>query len=388
MKQYTRFLIVLVVAVIAYVLAIVQMPQEIDWTQNYLKDSKAPFGCYVLFNELSSLYSGQVRINDLPPSEAGFERLTSPTSLVFIAPKLNIGNRDLSALLQFVKRGNSVFLAASEFGPLLDSVGVKDISLHFSVQPINIRFVQKDLATDSAFVFPKMQEAVFHHIQSKSFTVLARADSDTVFVKIKFGKGAVYLCALPQMFGNYYILDTTTVDAAFRALSCLPKENHVIWDEYYKPGGASSPIQLIMLQPSLRWGYWLMLFTIILFLIFGGRRRQRALKTIPPLPNATLSFVKAVGELYYYSKDHKNIARKKMFYFRERLRTLYYLQGDEFSKENAAVISVRAGIPLRSVEQLLGYLRYMQEAEQIDKDELFEINTLIESFYKKANIHG
>lgn len=388
MKQYARFLIVFFVAVVSYILTVVQLPQEIDWSQNYQKASKSPFGCFVLHSELPTLFSGQIKVNELPLSESGFKNITAPTSLVMIAPELNIGNRDLSTLLEFVKNGNSLFLAASEFGPLLDSVGIKGMSTHYRRIPIKVNFVHKDLATDSGFIFPKIDETFFHHIHAKPIEVLALSDTDTVFVMVKFGKGKVYLCSLPQIFGNYYLLDTSTVDAAFRALSCLPKENPVIWDEYYKPGGEGSPIQLVMLQPSLRWGYWIMLFTIILFLIFGGRRRQRALRTIPPLPNATLDFVKAVGELYYYSKDHKNIALKKMFYFRERLRILYHLQGDEFSKENAAVISARADLPLRSVEQLLGYLRYMQEAEQIDKDELFEINTLIESFYKKANIHG
>ena len=60
-------------------------------------------------------------------------------------------------------------------------------------------------------------------------------------------------------------------------------------------------------------------------MIFNAKRKQRIVKVVKPLENTTVAFTKTIGNLYYETKDHNNLIDKKITYFLEYIRRVYYL---------------------------------------------------------------
>ena len=65
--------------------------------------------------------------------------------------------------------------------------------------------------------------------------------------------------------------------------------------------------------------------SLLIFILFNAKRKQRVVKVIKPLENSTIAFTKTIGNLYYETKDHNNLIDKKITYFLEFIRRKYYL---------------------------------------------------------------
>ena len=81
-----------------------------------------------------------------------------------------------------------------------------------------------------------------------------------------------------------------------------------------------SPFRYFLSQPPLRWALYLSMVSILLFMIFTARRKQRAIPVIREPENKSLEFTKLIGTLYYQKHDHANLVHKKFTYFAEVLR--------------------------------------------------------------------
>ena len=170
----------------------------------------------------------------------------------------------------------------------------------------------------------------------------------------------------------------------------MPVSKTVFWDEYYKTGRAAvrTPLRFILSTQPLRWAYYILIFSILIYIIFEGKRKQRIIPEINPLQNSTLEFAGIIGKLYYQRKNHKNITEKKIRYFLDQIRSRYYIRLDEFNDETLEKISRRSGVELKEVKSIFKYINYIEIIPKVKGKELKHINSLIESFYKKAGIYG
>jgi hypothetical protein len=155
--------------------------------------------------------------------------------------------------------------------------------------------------------------------------------------------------------------------------------------EFYELGRmeARTPLRFILSQPSLRWAYYLCLGGLTAFMIFEVRRKQRIIPVLPPLPNTSLEFVGTVGNLYYQHGDHGDVARKKINYFLNQVRSQYYL---DFTGSGHSIFQQLAGKTGRSVEEVRSLWEKMEEvkrASQISKETLLDLNRRIEQFQSK-----
>ena len=63
-----------------------------------------------------------------------------------------------------------------------------------------------------------------------------------------------------------------------------------------------------------------MLFTILLFLIFNARRRQRVIPVYKAPRNHNIEFVKLIGTLYWQRHDNNDLLQKKYATFVDAIR--------------------------------------------------------------------
>jgi len=140
-------------------------------------------------------------------------------------------------------------------------------------------------------------------------------------VRHPVGKGEIVLISTPLLFTNYGVLDKNNAAYIFRLLSPA-KDLPLYRTEAYNKSEYEqrSPFRYFLSQPPLRWGLYLTMIALVLFMAFTARRRQRPIPVIRQPENKTLEFTELIGTLYFQKKNHADLVRKKFTYFAEALR--------------------------------------------------------------------
>jgi hypothetical protein len=193
------------------------------------------------------------------------------------------------------------------------------------------------------------------------------------------------LHAAPMAFTNYFTLTENNSRYIEQALSYLPKNaKAVYWDEYYKigRGGPSTPLRVILSKPPLKAAYFLALASIILFLIFQSKRKQRVIPILEKPRNATMDFVETVSRVYYNQLNHRNIALKKVTYLLDQVRTSYGLQTQLLDEAFEKRLSHKSGVSINVVKDLVSMIHRVRSNETILAPELMHFSQLIDEFNK------
>lgn len=160
----------------------------------------------------------------------------------------------------------------------------------------------------------------------------------------------------------------------------------MIWDEFSSLGAEedTSLMRVFFKYPALRYAWLLSLFSLLLFVLYNIKRKQRIIPVAEPLKNTTVEFVKIVGQVYYRQYDHADIARKKITYLLDYIRTHYNLKMDEPNADFARILAEKAGVDAVLVSGLVMQIARVYRYNIVSTSDLAELNKSIESFYKKT----
>jgi hypothetical protein len=147
-------------------------------------------------------------------------------------------------------------------------------------------------------------------------------------------------------------------------------------------------MRYILSQPSLKLAYYIALFSVILFVIFQGKRNQRIIPIIKPLTNTTTEFIRTVSNLYYKQKNHKSIAEKKIVYFLDYVRSKYALRTNELNLELINILSEKSLVDKDIISDIFSLIKAINKAIDIQPNTLLELNKLIEKFYSQTGAYG
>ncbi|MCS6821999.1 MAG: hypothetical protein NZ551_09025 [Microscillaceae bacterium] len=375
-------------------------PQPIDWSPTLAYKDKNPFGTYILFERLPDLFANQTpQVCQVSPFEQENQLRTLQTDTNTILKKtwliinreIRLGEVDTQVLIRNAQKGMHILLAAEIFSPTIQQ------KLNFEVSYQN--FLGKDSTTlywaspnqkiTTPFSYKRNTIDYYFEKYPKNATILAYNNyQKPVFLAVPCGKGIVWLCSVPLVLGNYNLLHPQNIQFSERLLSCLPADYEIIWDEYQRQtlnAIENSIFRFILKTQPLRWAFYTAITAILLFIVFEGKRKQKAIPIILPPTNTSLEFVQLIGKLYYLYKDHKNIAEKKIQYFFEFLRTHFYLKTQNLDEEFCTTLATKADIPLQEVKNLLQNIETVQRQVRITENELWQLNDKIERFYQKIN---
>ncbi|UHG91689.1 DUF4350 domain-containing protein [Spirosoma oryzicola] len=385
-----KYVLILLATITAYVLVEYYRPKPLDWTPTYENDDKIPFGTKVLYELLPDvMQQANVSTVRLPVYNFLTETKSAVRSnYVFICRDFNADGNDLKQLRAYANRGNNVFISAYSFPDSLGSV----LGFKADVKEPN----KADTTLRQNLVNPKVAKSGgynFFHDDGRNFltitnsqrtTVLGRnARKEPVFIRVQYGKGYFFIHNLPLAFTNYYVLSPRTSDYTFKALSYLPALP-TYWDEYQKQGRfdeeQQSIFRYIWSQPALNWAYYLVVFGLLFYAIFAGKRTQRIIPVVEPPRNTSLDFVKTVGRLYFQQGDHDNLARKRIQYFLSDLREQYSLNTTVLDKEFTETLAQKSGTSLTETEELVRLLRDAQKSISLSEYDLLTLNAAIERF--------
>lgn len=397
MKGQRKYIIVLVLATGLAILADVSAPKPINWSPSYSRHHKIPFGGFALYEMFAAtLPDGYLVSNDLPIyNTIEADGNGDVENYVFVNDEFHPDETDREALLDYVQHGNTVFIAASEFGDeFLDSLSIDiDNQSLFLTEPLD-RLLQRDTVMMN-FVSPALKagtpypirvgqdEHWFTTLDSISTMIVGETeDGKPNFIRVYHGFGAFYISLVPRAFTNFNVLSDRGREYALKALSYLPAKR-TFWDEYYKAGRhvSTSPLRFVLEQPALRWACYAALIGVALFVFVYARRRQRAIPIVKPPSNTTLEFTETVGRLYYQHGDHRGIAVKKVAYFHEYLRSHLGLKASDAERDLYRRVAERSGVSEDRVRSVFGRIHHMNRTREFDARDLKGLNADLERFY-------
>ncbi|MFY7829089.1 MAG: DUF4350 domain-containing protein [Flectobacillus sp.] len=410
MAQKTKYIIVLIVTFLGFIAIEIFKPKPTVWVPTYSNADDIPYGGQILYRILPELFPNQKIHDEKFPVLAKHTNQNTDfrqTTYISIANSFTLDSISLNKLLTFVDNGNTVFIAAEDFGSLADT-------LHFSIDyesvlkkgsSISINFTNPQIKQKKPFRF-RMDDAEAFFEDSIStqtqWTILARNNTQkATYIKIKWGNGTFFLNSTPKAFSNYYVISPSNSHFAINALRYLPQQT-IYWDEYYqaasfgsgyrtmsksiqKAGEASydeSPFRYIISQPALRWAYYLTLIGLGLFMIFEAKRRQRIIPIIQTPANTSVVFVKTIGQLYFNKKEHLIIARKKITHLLHFIRDRFYLNTNLIDDDFLEELSHKSGIEVASLQAIFKMIQHINTTDHISEKELILFNNKIEEFHQ------
>lgn len=401
-KKYTPYLFI-GIALLLLVLAELLIPKPLDWTVTLSAQDKNPYGAYGLWKVLPELFPEQdLRNLHLTLHETD---TISAANYLILAENFSPDRQDTKALLGKAAEGKNIFIAASSFhGLFADTLRVRTENLLFRTMAEDDYLGGRQSAArkDSVYLrFTSLQPAAQHYaytlpavpsyfdsIPENSQVLALNHEDEPVFFRKSWGKGQLYISSSPLAFSNYYLLEGQNHAFIEGSLSYLP-EAPLLWTEFYQLGRleSSSPLRFVLSQAALRWAYYVGMLVLLLFILFGLKRRQRPIPTIEAPRNTSLDFADSIGQLYYQQGDHLDLARKKIIYLKEFIRSHYRLIFSTQDPAFEAQLVQKSNRTEEEVRRLLQLVRQAEAGRAYTADDLLKLHRATENFYHHKEPH-
>lgn len=384
----SRIFIVVIIALMAVMLLFqVNAPTRFKWddvSQSY--KSKQPFGCYVMDSVLhASLPQGYEVLGDGIKKYIGKKYKGGKHTFLFTNNYSDIFNSVDVDILELIKDGNNVVLASDDFSYYYFH-DIKE-KLGFSFRSANYVYVyqdnlKKELSDSTEYDTVRWQaggrftaanylvNGIFfmgNFELDPPFRTLAKVsrlnglyyNNRTVAGIRDYGKGKVIVTSMPWLFTNYGILDDNIRPLALRLLSECGDLPVVRYDSTLidkvddKEQESESPLRYLLANRPLRWALYLALATLVAFVAFSARRRQRIIPVIKPPVNHMMDFVKRIGGIYFKRHDNVDLLNKKYVTFSNdlRVKAMIDIDNEDNIDDELLALSNRTGIPLNELQQ-------------------------------------
>lgn len=395
-KKGKLYIVLAALAILSIVAIEMTKPKPINWFPSYATHHKIPFGSYV-FNEQLKRVTDSVTIVDRPPFEYLKNNNINGTYL-FYNGGIAFGKEELNSLLDWVSKGNTLIVSAVGFeNKLLDTLNL-DIKTVNIVDNFNNKYQVKlvNPLLDDGTSYKYERATTFYHfnkIDTLKTSVIGLIDKyrgenkpikDSLVSSIKqpFGDGEIILNTFPQAFTNYFMLQSPNQNYTAGLLSYIDTNKPVYVDTYYKTGKTfyTSPMYLFLNTKSLKWAYYLVLIGALIYIIFEGKRKQRAIPIVKPLKNQTVDFTRTIANMYYENGKHKDIAQHKIHHFLEYIRNTMHLSTAEINTSFIKNLAARSNNTLEDTQTLFKLIENLDQQTEINNIQLKRLNTLIEQF--------
>lgn len=395
-KKGKIYILLTTLVILSIVVAEMVKPKPVNWFPSFTLHHKIPFGAYALNEQLSRISDDLVRV-DRPPFEYLRQNDIEGTYL-FFNDGVQFGKQELNTLLDWTANGNTLIVASIDFEErLLDTLHLNtavistldNFNNEYQVQLTNRRLDYK-----TTYPFDKAKTLYyFNKIDTLKTKVVGlidkhQTDEETIqdtlvnIIKQPFGDGQIILSTFPQAFTNYFILNKPNQDYTSGLLSYIDFNKPVYIDTHYKSGKTfyTSPMYLFLNTTSLKWAYYIALIGALIYVIFEGKRKQRAIPIVKPLKNQTVDFTRTISNMYYETSKHKDIAHHKIQHFLEYIRNTMHLLTSDINDAFIKNLAARSNNKLADTKELFRFIDDIQRKSAITTIELERLNKKIEHF--------
>jgi hypothetical protein len=379
-----------------------------DRSIRYKTNSYKPYDIKFVFDEFSKISKKGFVINDEKPDYVNKLFKSENNVFVVCGPYFLPNNQETTKLLDFVNRGNDMYLSAFTLAPVfLDTLlNLKEKAVFYNQWPPIPNAVDSTTivwkGADSmlkSFSYPGLGVSFYNEgylEESDNVEVLSYDPKGGYgLVSIPFGKGRVFIQTRPITMTNYFLMHKHNNEYLGLILDNIGAKNkRIIWDEFYrrhplsrhdhdvsKPGD-SYFMELVNQNPPLQWAVYTFLFGLGLFVLIYSRRIQRPVPVITEVKNTSYDFTKALAGLYWLKQDNKNVSEKIAYHFFDYLQNKYRINPKDFDLKSAPKIAGKTGKNESEVQEIIRQLEFLKQNERIDKKWLIKFYKDIHKFSK------
>lgn len=413
MKRSSVIVIIFIVVFIGIVIALMvaYMPQSktFNWRETYEPDSKEPYGAYIFTSLIKEKNKGKKF--DVLSRESIRKYLEKNqgllnTTYMVMGHSVYMNNAEIKSLAEFVHVGNTAFICTSY--PPYDLIKLNndifciqdDYTGHMRDTIADLSLLNNNLEADTFFRYnyiyrnkksdgywTYIDSSIFCNVHNKFSALGYIGNGYFNFIKMPYGRGNFYFHTTPYAFSNIAMLEKAHWQYFNNICSYLPQSN-IIWDEYHKEflknlsqSNSPGPLKYILENISLRWAWYLLLFGILLFAIFFGKRRQKVIPVIAVPENTSVEYVQTITELYFRQNDNKTIAQHKMRLFQSFVRNKYYFTSIQFNDDFIKRLSLKSGVADDHIKTIFATYQLIEGKLDVTNGDLINFHNLIEHFY-------
>lgn len=397
------FVILIGGGIAAFVFYIKARTPKYKWEPEYYKKSEQPYGLKSFYkllkdqnNDIKSVGSSELYLLD-----------TSDTNSNFIAidSYIDLDSINISYLLDYIKKGNRVFISTNESPiylleqilPDADSIYEYDqyesnmIDVNFTSSqlpyPEKIRFQHQYLKKVAPINWSGYSSGYFDNTFSPQNVIPISYINDSIVncFSISYGKGTLVIHTNPIVFTNFYMIQKNGFRNTNNIFSYL-NNGPIYWNEldYNKDenegNNDGNPLKFLFSHYTLRTGWYVFLISIFMFILFRSKREQRIIPIIYKNKNTSIEFAKAIGSLYFQKNAHHNIANELYNIFLADIRTRYNMVTAEKKEELMEQISSRTEIKKEVIVDLFKLFSDVKYNVNAKSKDLIKLYQALENF--------
>ena len=387
-----------------------KQPHRFDDRVTLSNHDKIPYGTYAAYTLLQKEFPhALIETNRYAPGKWKTLSIDSSKQVLFIVTKIfNPTEDDLDYLINFVQKGNYVFISAAQMTGNATKFFKLKQKHHYDYDGLMLGVHHGFDVFDSTAVNldpGSFKTPLSYDFPGADFTnELARTDSAFTYplgyssalnknlVAIKSIDGIIFLHTAPIAFTNFFLLYQDNRQYFEKLMSLLPADaKKVVWDNYYlynyhdnNPQAQHGLLSVILKYDNFRWAFWVALLFLFLYFITEIKRRQRLILSYTKPKNDSLEFVTTIGDLYYEKGDHKNLAEKLTQYFLDYVRSNYKISTAEINEVFAQQLAIKSNKNINDIHAIVEYIHTVNLSNTITQKQLMHYYELLENFYIKT----
>lgn len=145
-------------------------PRPLNWQKSFTSGDKIPFGAFVLYDQLDEIFNRDdiISVDEVPVDFLLKNDSITNANYIFINDYLSFDSVESDYLMDFVARGNKVFIASNgAYGSLADTLGLETNSSSFYSysrrDTVRTRLVNKSLK-DRSYIYDKGADYKFFEV--------------------------------------------------------------------------------------------------------------------------------------------------------------------------------------------------------------------------------
>ncbi|RKR07763.1 hypothetical protein CLV91_2945 [Maribacter vaceletii] len=388
-------ILILGAVLLVFILLVTNQSNKIDWSPTFDETQTKPLDTKVFFDQIPFYFKGESSKKVYTTfyeydQHLRMQEKETLKNYVSISGRYDIDETSFNSLLEYVEYGNEAFISAYYFPKYVqDTLGFK-----MEYDNVEIKQEEKTLflnyVIDTLKYTPKVPFGTSYFSDSISkgkklgYVRSLENKKHSNFIGVPYGDGVFYIHTTPEVFTNYQMLEAKDAGYVSSVISYLPTLP-ILVDKAVKldPEISRSPLRYILSKEPLKWGWYLLLTSIGLFMLFNAKRRQRIIPIKDPLKNTTTEFVQTVSNLHYEAQDYNGIIQKVIVHFLEHVRSKFHLSTDKLNEDFVTKLALRSGKPVEEIQQLVSLIIKMKSHQFSTKEPLKALNKEIEKFYKQ-----
>lgn len=397
MNKSTTKILLLFIVIVGFVYFIESNKvTPINWNETYDTTEKIPFGAYILDQEIDKMFPNDSVVRFTQNLYEFFRKedydLQKRTNLFTFMTNGYLDSFARANLHAYVSKGNTALIYQDNVDELIDGIEINTLYYNIKDEVLDQKDISITLTNPniSTYAFkPKNLNSYYFNIPDSMRTkieVLGYLKYKGVLypnlIRQKIGQGQLILGLQPIVFTNYNLLDSNNHIYTQGVLSYLP--NQKTYFSVSKLTGengydSSSVLRFIFKNPALKWAWYFFLGTMLVFILFTAKRKQRVIPIIKPLSNTTVEFTKTVSNLYIQNKDYQDLINKHIIYTLENIRRIYWLDTTKLDERFIDSLQVKTK---KNREDILKFVNYVEafraNPNYASEEMLIELNKLTE----------